>query len=1086
MKKLLPLLFLLSTFAFGAYQIIPESVSIGTSKPDVSASLQLTGVTKGFLPNKVTTTQRNAIVTPATGLMVYNSTLSELQIYNGVGWATIGAGGAGGIDAWATATVYALDDVVIYNQEIYLCLIGHTSGTFATDLLAGNWIVVSDDVSSTGTITDLAIPKFVGTSGNIIGSSDILIDASNNLTGAASLSIGGSLDASAILDLTSTTKGSKPCPGMTEAQRDLISTPANGLCIYNTTSKALNIYDGAVWKAVGGGLTAWLTATVYKIGDIVIESNRIYKALTDHTAGTFATDLAANEWVELSAMEVVDLTTDVSGILPIANGGTGSATQNFVDLTTTQTVAGAKTLSDDLTVATDITLSAAQFNNVKLGNMASRLVSTGVAGGSVLTIDTDTTKFDLAIQELSFSNYVTVAQDPVVKEVTCAALNAQTVTNLATADITYILVDDACVVTQLTTYPTPQEQRLKAFIGRINHPTRTAITSVFTTPNFIVAPLSQYNDLLDALGPFNMSGNVVTPNGANLSINRSAGTIFRRGLNYTADDQNPHGKTFTAATAGNFFRSTQTAIGISPAFTTLDITNYDVGGTVTAMPGGAGTNDDSTNQRIFLLASGNMAVQYGQVIYTSLANAVAGVPNESFVPNQNLVESGVLIGVISCRKDATNASLVTSCVFSKVSRFDSSGVSVGSNSVATLQSAYDNSVTPQITTSTALGSLDIKRGSAADTDNVFRVQNGAGTTVAKISGDGYLNTTYSDPLNMLKNGGLELSHITDWTCTVGTCARTTTAGQFTQGLASLKVTLAAQSMNVSQTITTPSGIMKQGFARFTYRIPATGVVTPTITITVDSTLQVTVPSDKLLMDGMFHQIEVPFIFGSTDVKVSYLTGVSTGDVFIDMTGVYQGLGLQNLQGDTVYSAKISASCVVSDENKDWINGNGTLSATSTCAMSFIGNLGLSSPMNCTATTAPLADVGGNSVFFMANSTTGITTRVVQDSATAIARPIYITCQKSSTDYLAASSQVYSQASANTDWKSCTFSTLAWQGLGTVTNNSLQCRRSSGMLEMKGSFTTGTVAALVAQIPLPTNFGTIFNTNVRTGFIWNNI
>ena len=37
-----------------------------------------------------------------------------------------------------------------------------------------------------------------------------------------------------------------------------------------------------------------------------------------------------------------------SGVLPLANGGTGSATKNFVDLTTTQTVAGAKTLTSAL------------------------------------------------------------------------------------------------------------------------------------------------------------------------------------------------------------------------------------------------------------------------------------------------------------------------------------------------------------------------------------------------------------------------------------------------------------------------------------------------------------------------------------------------------------------------------------------------------------------------------------------------------------------------------------------------------------------------------------------------------------------
>lgn len=46
----------------------------------------------------------------------------------------------------------------------------------------------------------------------------------------------------------------------------------------------------------------------------------------------------------------VDLTTEVTGILPIVNGGTGSATQNFVDLTTGQTVAGLKNFTDALTI----------------------------------------------------------------------------------------------------------------------------------------------------------------------------------------------------------------------------------------------------------------------------------------------------------------------------------------------------------------------------------------------------------------------------------------------------------------------------------------------------------------------------------------------------------------------------------------------------------------------------------------------------------------------------------------------------------------------------------------------------------------
>jgi len=49
----------------------------------------------------------------------------------------------------------------------------------------------------------------------------------------------------------------------------------------------------------------------------------------------------------------VNLTTDVTGILPITNGGTGSATQNFVDLTTAQSIAGLKNFTDALTITSN-------------------------------------------------------------------------------------------------------------------------------------------------------------------------------------------------------------------------------------------------------------------------------------------------------------------------------------------------------------------------------------------------------------------------------------------------------------------------------------------------------------------------------------------------------------------------------------------------------------------------------------------------------------------------------------------------------------------------------------------------------------
>ena len=64
--------------------------------------------------------------------------------------------------------------------------------------------------------------------------------------------------------------------------------------------------------------------------------------------GTSFQYLMANGSV--SAASATDLTTGTTGILPIASGGTGSSTKNFVDLTSAQTIGGSKIFSSDLTV----------------------------------------------------------------------------------------------------------------------------------------------------------------------------------------------------------------------------------------------------------------------------------------------------------------------------------------------------------------------------------------------------------------------------------------------------------------------------------------------------------------------------------------------------------------------------------------------------------------------------------------------------------------------------------------------------------------------------------------------------------------
>ena len=79
------------------------------------------------------------------------------------------------------------------------------------------------------------------------------------------------------------------------------------------------------------------------------------------TSPTLVTpDLGIPSAIDLTNATALPLTSGVTGILPEANGGTGSATKNFVDLTTNQTIAGVKTFSGSSTVVNqNLTVNAA-------------------------------------------------------------------------------------------------------------------------------------------------------------------------------------------------------------------------------------------------------------------------------------------------------------------------------------------------------------------------------------------------------------------------------------------------------------------------------------------------------------------------------------------------------------------------------------------------------------------------------------------------------------------------------------------------------------------------------------------------------
>ena len=65
------------------------NVGIGTASPSASAILDAQSTTKGVRFPNMTTTQKNAVSSPAAGLVVFDTTLAKLCVYSGSAWQTI-------------------------------------------------------------------------------------------------------------------------------------------------------------------------------------------------------------------------------------------------------------------------------------------------------------------------------------------------------------------------------------------------------------------------------------------------------------------------------------------------------------------------------------------------------------------------------------------------------------------------------------------------------------------------------------------------------------------------------------------------------------------------------------------------------------------------------------------------------------------------------------------------------------------------------------------------------------------------------------------------------------------------------------
>lgn len=223
---------------------------------------------------------------------------------------------------------------------------------------------------------------------------------------------------------------------------------------------------------------------------------------------------------------------------------------------------------------------------------------------------------------------------------------------LLTNPSTYVALDiDKNVIPSITPFEN-DDRRTLCLIGNVVHSNNININVVNEIKAPIVAPTNQLHDLIKAVGFLNLEGNLLSPNGANLSLNKTSGKIWGLGIN-AQDYTDPHRLTLPSLTAFNFRYRLSDSTEYANT-TVLNPTQYESSpGVLTALS----NNNRWSIQHLNIFQSNVVRLQYGQHEYNSFVSARNAVFTESFNTEANIADNAIFRCYIVMKKTCTDLAL---------------------------------------------------------------------------------------------------------------------------------------------------------------------------------------------------------------------------------------------------------------------------------------------------------------------------------------------------------------------------------------------------------------------------------------------